>query len=279
MVACLEVDFRDVKFIRHPGRSKMLKWCSYCQQFQGETSPYEDFAITHGLCLACESVHPDVFAVDVVRQSDLLRRVFNSLYDAGRRNDLRAAQRLVEDAVAANCRPVDILVGVLAPLLYKIGEQWRSGDITVAHEHEFTAFSERVIDLIERTMPRDGSPRPAGTPRFFLMNAPGNAHTLAIRILALWLEGRGICVPVIVDHLDLDGLARSIVEAAPRALLISMALADQFDSVAAISARVGALPDGLRPKILVGGYAVKSGMVRFMPGAELVTDISLLSVA
>jgi methanogenic corrinoid protein MtbC1 len=257
----------------------MLKWCSYCQQFQGETSPYEDLSVTYGLCRRCKSEHPDIFASDVVRHSRFLRRVYHSLYKAGRRNDFRSAQQLVKEAVAANFRPIDILIGVLAPLLYKIGEQWRSGTITVADEHEFTAFSERVIELIEGIMQRGRTRRRAGVPRCFLMNAPGNTHTLAIRILALWLESRSICTPTVVDHLDLQELAQHIIKAAPKALLISMALPEQLNGVAAISALVGELPAGARPKVIVGGYAIKSGLVRFVPGADLVTDINLLSVS
>jgi methanogenic corrinoid protein MtbC1 len=254
----------------------MLKWCSYCQKFQGETPPYEDFGITHVLCPECNLAHPDVFATDLVRHSEMLRRVFYSLYEAGRRNDFGSAQRLVEEAIAANCRPVDILVGVVAPLLYQIGEEWRFGAITVDDEHKFTAFSKRVIDLIDDKVHQGRSLGPTGERSYFLINAPGNTHTLAIRILALWLESRGICTPTIVEHCDLEALARRIVEAAPRALLISMALPEQFNGVAAISALVGQLPSSRRPRVLVGGYAVKSGLVRSVPGADLIADISLL---
>ncbi|WP_271603754.1 MULTISPECIES: cobalamin B12-binding domain-containing protein [unclassified Bradyrhizobium] len=257
----------------------MLKWCSYCQQFQGETSPYEDCSVTYGLCRRCESDHPDIFASEVVRHSEFLRRVYDSLYDAGRRNDIPSARQLVKEAMAANFRPVDILLGILTPLLYKIGEQWRSGTVTVADEHEFTVFSERVIELIEASMQRGRTRRRAGVPRYFLMNAPGNTHTLAIRILALWLESRGICTPAVVNHLDLQDLPQHILKAAPKALLISMALPQQLDGVAAISALVGDLPAGARPKVMVGGYAIKSGLVRFVPGADVVTDINSLGTS
>jgi hypothetical protein len=93
------------------------------------------------------------------------------------------------------------------------------------------------------------------------------------------LESRSICTPIVVDHLDLQELAQHIIKAAPKALLISMALPEQLNDVAAISALVGELPAGVRPKVIVGGYAIKSGLVRFVPGADLVTDINLLSVS
>jgi len=255
----------------------MLKWCSYCQQFQGESAPFEDFGITHVLCRKCELAYPDVFAADVVRHSEFLRGVFVSLFEAGQRDDFDSARQLVEEAIAANWRPIDVLIGVVAPLLYKIGEGWRSGAITVDQEHEFTAFSERIIDLIDDKMHRGKSSIPIREPAYFLMNAPGNTHKLAIRILALWLESQCICAPIIIEHTDLEALAKKIVETAPRALLISMALPEQFDGVAAISALVGQLPSGLRPRVLVGGYAIKSGLVTSVPGADLIADISLLN--
>ena len=108
----------------------MLKWwCSYCQKFQGETPPFGDLSITHVLCLECESAHSDVFAADVIRHGVFLREIFRSLFKAGRKNDFGSAERLVERAIAANCRPVDILIGIVAPMLYKIGEEWeRAGE-------------------------------------------------------------------------------------------------------------------------------------------------------
>ena len=142
----------------------MLKWCSYCQKFQGETPPFGDLSITHVLCLECESAHSDVFAADVIRHGVFLREIFRSLFKAGRKNDFGSAERLVERAIAANCRPVDILIGIVAPMLYKIGEEWKSGAITVEDEHKFTAFSERVIDLIDSRLHCSSSPRRGDTP-------------------------------------------------------------------------------------------------------------------
>ena len=256
----------------------MLKWCSYCQQFQGETPPYGDLSITDVLCLECKLAHPNVFAADVVRRGVFLREIFRSLFKAGRRNDLASAERLVERAIAANCRPVDILIVIVAPLLCKIGEQWESGAITVEEEHRFTAFSERVVDLIDSKLPCSSPPRPGEKPVYFLMNAPGNTHSLAIRILALWLESLRICTPIIIEHGDLERLARSISETVPKRLLISMALPEQLDGVAAISARLRRLPKAVRPNVLVGGHAIKAGLVSSIPGAALVADISLLGI-
>lgn len=177
--------------------------------------------------------------------------------------------------------PVDILVGMIAPMLFQIGEDWKRGVITVEGEHRFTAFSEKVIDLVASRMTAHAPapvPQP-DAPLLFLMNAPGNRHTLAVRILALWLESRGTKTRIVDEHAGVDALMHEVANARPRFLLISMAMPEQRDHVAELAAQIQALPAALRPRLLVGGYPVKVGLVRTIPGADLVPDISALSFA
>lgn len=65
--------------------------------------------------------------------------------------------------------------------------------------------------------------------------------------------------------------------ARPKALLVSVALPEHRPNVLKIAERVAALPAPIRPKIIVGGYAVKLGLVAEIPGAELMADISELT--
>ena len=220
----------------------MLKWCSYCQQFMHEIPPYGDFGITHGLCRNCEAEHSDLFATDTLRHAVFLRSIFCALFEAGLKSDFGRAKRIVKEAIDANCRPVD---------------SWERGALTVEDEHRFTAFCERVVNLIDRGMQSSRS-RLLSTdvPTLFLMNAPGNRHTLAVRILALWLESRGIGVRTLVDDRNLEQLTQRLVTPAAKVILISMALPEQRDGVVRISDLLDRLPAGVRPRLIVGGYAV-----------------------
>jgi methylmalonyl-CoA mutase cobalamin-binding subunit len=106
------------------------------------------------------------------------------------------------------------------------------------------------------------------------MNAPGNRHTLAIRILAAWFEDKGISVRGIDSSRTTDELIRLLGESQPRFILVSVALAEQYPAVAMLAERVAALPGPHHPKMLVGGYAVKMKLVPPIPGAYLVSDIN-----
>jgi methanogenic corrinoid protein MtbC1 len=263
------------------GPMTMLKWCSYCQQFMREIAPYDDFSITHGLCASCEIAHEDPFANDVTERANFLREIFQALFDAGRHQDFEAAARIVEKAIAANCRPVDILIGMISPMLYEIGEEWKRGALSVKAEHRFTSFSEHVLKLIESRIRggKTASRVASNSTPLFLMNAPGNRHGLAVRVLSIWLENRGAKVRIIGDDVNQDSLVQNIVVERPKYLLISMALIEQRDRVAAIANAVRALPSNVRPKIIVGGYPVKVGLISSIPGTELLSDISQLQIA
>ncbi|MGA7809200.1 cobalamin-dependent protein, partial [Bradyrhizobium sp.] len=115
--------------------------------------------------------------------------------------------------------------------------------------------------------------------QILLMNAPGNKHTLAVRILALWLASKGARVQIVDRHCTMDEIVNAIAADKTEMLLISMALSEQRAGVVEIAERVAELPLLVRPAIVVGGYAVKLGLVPPIPGAELLADISHLIVA
>src|SRR6202789_4094244 len=125
----------------------MLRWCAYCQEFQGEIAPLDIFTTTHGICPACQAKGMAQLASEI-GNSHRLREIQGLLYAAGKAGDMAAAPRIIHSALTAGLRPVDILVGLITPLLYLIGLEWESSLITVADEHRFTSFCERVFELV-----------------------------------------------------------------------------------------------------------------------------------
>src|SRR5262245_35037147 len=250
----------------------MMEWCAWCQQFLHEVAPYDSFNMTHGVCASCASKYENLFASDVVRRAEVLREQFWALFDAGRHEDINAATRIVESAIAANCRPVDILLGMISPMLYEIGEEWKRGVLSVEAEHRFTAFSEKVVQLVQARNGTATTPIPPGAPLLFLMNAPGNRHDLALRILPIWLKGRGAKVRIFEDDVDQDRLVQNIASERPKYLLISMAVTEQCEGVAEIAKTLQVLPQDIRPKTVVGGYPVKAGLISSIPGTELLSN-------
>jgi methanogenic corrinoid protein MtbC1 len=254
----------------------MLKWCAYCQEFQGEISPFPDLNLTHGVCPKCKS-KGFVELEDHLEHSKALKRIQERLRFAGKSGDLESAEAIIDQAIAAKVRPVDILVGLIAPLLFIIGEEWESGAICVEDEHRFTAFCEQVFDMVRARLPEsEWGDLEGGGGAALLLNAYGNTHTLGIRILALWLQSKGIPSRALYPTPAPEELVRCIEHARPRAILISLATPQERRGALQIVDQVRGIP-GETPLTFVGGYAVKMGLVDPIDGAELVTEIGKLT--
>lgn len=257
----------------------MLSWCSYCQEFQGERPPFDTLAATHGICESCDAKMLATTDRELDRQLEHARalgQVQAALSAASHNNDVDAAARTLEDAVAARMRPVDVLLGIVGPMLYQIGKDWERSVITVADEHRFTAFCQEVVELVESRLQADAATARvlAGPVEALLMNAPGNRHTLGIHVLRLWLLSKGVHGQALYPAPRPDEVAALVQKLQPRMLLISIAIAEQTRGAQAIVERVRALPGpGGRIRILAGGNAVKLGHVAPIPGLELTTDI------
>lgn len=255
----------------------MLLWCSECQQFICEVPEYDNLMITHGMCDGCNETSATLSERELGR-AIFLRQIFWDLFDAGKRSDLAGAREIIDGAIAANCKPIDILIGMLAPMLYQIGRDWEGQVIGIEDEHQFTAFCQEVIDVVTASTREADSTLSPGIRgnSVLLMNAPGNQHILGIQIAALWLHSRGIKTQVAPFGIDFTDLLDYLARVRPTDLLISMALVEQRDGVAALVEHLLCWPRALRPRIIVGGYAVKTGQVATLPGVELTSDLRLL---
>jgi methanogenic corrinoid protein MtbC1 len=253
----------------------MIRWCSYCQQFMGERAPFDDFGLTHGICLACKKKNLDL-SEEELSSIHKLRDIQTKLWNAGKTGNANDAPSLIAEAVSANVRHIDILMGLLAPLLKKIGEDWAQGKITVAEEHRFTSFCEVVLKNITGIIKKQLAPTLQMEIDLLLVNAEGNHHNLGIRTVALFCLSNSLNTKVITNNGSLEELLDEVSRLKPKVLGISMSLPEQTlwvtKTVDAVLAG-GTLPN---LQILIGGPAVNRGLVPPVAGATLVSDFSSL---
>jgi methanogenic corrinoid protein MtbC1 len=212
-----------------------------------------------------------------IGNSHRLREIQGLLYEAGKTGDMAAASSVLRRALAAGLRPVDILVGLITPLLYLIGIEWESSLITVADEHRFTSFCERVFELVKLEVKAASRPMPSiRAAMVFLMNARGNDHSLGIRILSLWLQSKGIETRHLDPPPEPEILFRLAIQTRPQAILVSVALEYQKGYVYSIAEIIERLPRP-RPTLIVGGYAIKQNLISHIPGAILLETMTGLN--
>jgi MerR family transcriptional regulator, light-induced transcriptional regulator len=206
-----------------------------------------------------------------IRELALIQR---DLYQAGARgaSDEEAAE-LVARAVRSGVRPIDILLGFITPALRRIGAEWQKAQISVFEEHRFTAFCERIFELVQAAVPGaapPSAPDPARRLDFLIVSAPDNIHTLGARVFALWLKSLGLSASALypgVPASELVPLARAM---APRYLGFSIAMEEQLPGVEESVQRLR--ESGTPLEIILGGRAVREGRMPPVPGARLVVD-------
>jgi len=106
-----------------------------------------------------------------------------------------------------------------------------------------------------------------------LLNAYGNDHTLAIRILALWLKAKGFDALVLDPPPPPALLSATVRNLKPAAVLISLALSEQRMAVLSMMESLHS-NNGHHPAVFVGGYAIKMELVAPIPGSMFMTDIA-----
>ncbi len=100
-----------------------IRWCVCCQEFMGETAPFENFEVSHGFCPPCAIRGLDLGVADLERAKKLVE----------------LQKRFLAAGHEGAC--------FVTPLLRHIGSQWTLGQVTVTEDHLDTTFCARQLSL------------------------------------------------------------------------------------------------------------------------------------
>lgn len=258
----------------------MIRWCAYCQRFMGERPPFEDFGLTHGVCEACLPLFEDD-SEHLFEHLEALKRFHDELRLAGQDEDLERAMTLIGRARDLGVRPSDLLVGLIAPILYEVGAMWEDRRIGVADEHRFTRFYEavfrRVTEEARRVVPfrprlETGAPGESALD-VMLIQPRANRHVLGLNLLEHWLWDHGATAMVVslAHPVSVEDLLRRL---RPRWVGLSVALPEHMEEVTELVGLVAR--EAPHVGIVLGGQAIKTGRVGAPPPAIAEPDPAAL---
>lgn len=253
----------------------MINWCAYCQTYLGEVEPFHDFSISHGICPSCLADHGIDPPDDKVDKMRPIVEFHANLNQIGHQGDSPAARTLVDQGLSMGLRPVDILIGILQPLLYNIGRLWESQSITVAEEHRFSDFSLALIDVLFEKAKFPKANRQCVNPDILLVNVEGNFHFLGTRVIELFLLTEGYRVYTLCPGLTNAEIVSLIDASRPRGLGISLSLPSQFETLQALDATLAAHPKTKNLLTLLGGYTIKNTQLPFTPKLPMIPCTNL----
>jgi hypothetical protein len=247
----------------------MIRWCSYCQSFLGESPPYDDVAFTHGICESCEQ---RVLVDDaLVAATEPVRRLMRRILEKARGGEELACAAMVGEAKQLGLGVESVLIGLLQPALYKAGLDWQEDHLSAAAEERFTSWCEGVFALVP-------PPRPcAATIDLLILQAPGNLHTLGPRFAARVLSERSLSVVLADPVASFEQIVSLAALHRPRAIGISCAQPCDVRAARALVERLrGRLATACR--YVLAGYALRTGN-QIIPGVEVAPGLEHFAAA
>ncbi len=250
----------------------MIIWCAYCQQFQGEKAPFDNYSITHGVCPACKPQGGDLTDQQFERVQEL-KKLQDSLFKAGIKQDISSAEKAIEAAQNSGARLLDIFMGVITPALWRIGDLWAAGSITTEEEQRFTSFYNAILNKLEHSSPIAPRYEEAPVAEVALMNSPGNIHNLGIKVLDLWLQSKGVRSALLPENAAFEEIIAQLELIKPRYLVISAAIQTQIPGALQFCHSLRAALGMQCPQILLGGNAVKKEAQIAQDGVIVISDV------
>ncbi len=136
---------------------------------------------------------------------------------------------------------------IITPTLWRIGELWANGKLTVTVEHFASNFFRALL-----TNRFYVTPGPLHGPLVLVGCAPHEAHELAALMLALFLRRKGLRVAYLGQSVETTGLLHTIGKLNPAIICLSVTIHSNLSELIQLSRQIQSLP-APRPILVFGG--------------------------
>lgn len=203
----------------------------------------------------------DVAAFEREQRGPAGRRPRRRAYPAELRDrliqsDEAGAWSIVERALESGMDPERVLLDLVSPAMTLVGDDWETGAITVADEHQASATAMRLISRLGPRFARRGRTRG----RVVVGAVPLDEHALPTAMLRDLLRGRGLAVTDLGANVPAESWASTVHDASTEApALRSVGMCSTSpDNDDAVAAAIEAVRKVTGVPIVLGGHAVTS---------------------
>lgn len=141
---------------------------------------------------------------------------------------------------------------VVMPLMVKLGEMWKDGDVLIAHEHMATAVVRNYVGAMLVSMRY-----PANAPAIVVATPPGQLHEMGALVVAVAATLEGWRPVFLGSNLPVNEIAGAVQKTGANAVALSLVFPSDDSRLATELNRLRRLlPDGV--SLLIGGSAAGS---------------------
>jgi len=175
------------------------------------------------------------------------------------------AERAVREGLDAQFGEADVYDLVVKPAMHRIGQLWRAGEISVAHEHLATQITTRVLVLVHELA---GMPEARAGQRAMLAAVEGELHVMALDMAAKLLESAGYEVLFLGPDVPTHALPAVVEDYAPDLFLLTASMAEAGERLPQAVEAIAAAGTG-DIGVIAGGAGVRGNL---MSGPRLTVE-------
>jgi len=202
---------------------------------------------------------------DIKKREDASKKSKNQLYKTLTEGNLQSTLRIYQDYVKI-FNITDFLDKILRPVMYKVGDEWESGTISIATEHVASNVAQTLVKII-----MDDVIGKENKKKILLCVPVGEEHHLGCDVLETFLSIKGFKVFNMGTSAPTESILSFVSDNKPDVIFLSITLPDNLLAGLRL---VRKIRDQFDIPILVGGLATQQEKIPKF-NAEIVPKINL----
>lgn len=202
---------------------------------------------------------------DIKKREDATKKSKQHLHKKLTEGNIEECVKIYEDYIRI-FNTSDFFDRILKPVMYRIGEEWADGTISIATEHVASNIAQTLVKII---MDRVSG---TGTKKKVLICVPlGEEHHLGCDVLETYLTIKGFKVYNMGTSMPTESILSFIDNNKPEVVLISITLEDNLSAGQRLTRKIKEHTD---IPVLIGGYALQAKKLPKFD-AQIISDASL----
>ncbi|MFB5637021.1 MAG: B12-binding domain-containing protein [Nitrosarchaeum sp.] len=202
---------------------------------------------------------------DITKREESTKKSKQMLYKKLTEGDIQSTVKIYEEYIKI-FSPDDFFDKILRPVMYKIGEEWADGTISIATEHVASNIAQTLVKIIMDKVTSNTNKK-----KILICVPLGEEHHLGCDVLETYLSIKGFKVYNIGTSIPTESILSFVEHNKPDTVLISITLED---NISAGQRLVKKIKEQINIPILVGGFALQSKKI-FKFEATVIPDVTL----
>ena len=186
---------------------------------------------------------------DMKKREEARKKTRQNLYKKFTQGDVKTSLQIYDEFVGLFSLS-DFFDKILAPVMYKVGEDWASNKISIATEHVASNVAQGLVKIV-----LDRSQGDSNKKKILICVPQGEEHRLGCDVLETFLNTKGFKVYNLANSAPNESILSFIETTKPDVVFVSITLED---SIKPGQRLVKKIADSYDLPIFVGGFALQN---------------------